>query len=121
MPNVYSRSPRTGTDAMDPKDCYDVNEFCVRHGISRATLYNLWNDGRGPRRMKVGAARSSPARPPKNGDASAKSTLPFTGEGSSTLSSASSGAGPRAQSTYEGLSMKARDERATRKTGKIQL
>ena len=40
---------------MDPKDCYDVNEFCVRHGISRATLYNLWNDGRGPRRMKVGS------------------------------------------------------------------
>lgn len=40
---------------MDTKDSYTITEFCARHGISRATLYNLWTDGTGPRRMKAGA------------------------------------------------------------------
>ena len=40
---------------MESKDAYEIVEFCLRHGISRATLYNLWRDGKGPRRMKVGA------------------------------------------------------------------
>ena len=39
---------------MNDKDAYSVNEFCLRHGISRATLYNLWTIGEGPRRMIVG-------------------------------------------------------------------
>ena len=34
-----------------------VDEFCRSHRISRATLYNLWKDGRGPVAMKVGARR----------------------------------------------------------------
>lgn len=30
-----------------------VSEFCSAHRISRATLYNMWRDGAGPRRMRV--------------------------------------------------------------------
>jgi hypothetical protein len=32
-----------------------VEEFCRDHRISRGTFYNLLNDGRGPRIMKVGS------------------------------------------------------------------
>jgi hypothetical protein len=32
---------------------FTVEEFCRAHRISRATVYNLWRDGNGPRRMKV--------------------------------------------------------------------
>jgi predicted DNA-binding transcriptional regulator AlpA len=37
------------------KDAYSIDEFCTRHGISRAKLYQEWEAGRGPRRMKVGS------------------------------------------------------------------
>lgn len=36
-------------------DAFTVDHFCRSHGISRAFLYKLWQDGRGPRPMKVGA------------------------------------------------------------------
>lgn len=41
----------------DDKDAYGVEEFCKRHGISRAYVYLLWKRGEGPRFMQVGARR----------------------------------------------------------------
>jgi hypothetical protein len=38
-------------------DAYGVDEFCKRHGISRAFLYLLWHRDEGPRFMQVGARR----------------------------------------------------------------
>jgi predicted DNA-binding transcriptional regulator AlpA len=31
-----------------------VEDFCRDHGISRTHLYQLWKDGKGPRRMALG-------------------------------------------------------------------
>jgi hypothetical protein len=39
------------------RDAYGVEEFCKRHGISRAYLYLLWRRQEGPRFMQVGARR----------------------------------------------------------------
>jgi hypothetical protein len=39
------------------KDAYGVDEFCGRHGISRAYIYLLWKRGDGPTYMQVGARR----------------------------------------------------------------
>ena len=39
------------------RDAYGVDEFCARHGISRAYLYLLWKRDQGPRFMQVGARR----------------------------------------------------------------
>jgi hypothetical protein len=39
------------------QDAAGVEEFCRRHGISRAYLYLLWRRGEGPRYMQVGARR----------------------------------------------------------------
>ncbi|MBZ9748310.1 helix-turn-helix domain-containing protein [Mesorhizobium sp. CO1-1-7] len=36
-------------------EAYSIPEFCAAHRISRATFYNLVNDGHAPRTMKVGA------------------------------------------------------------------
>jgi predicted DNA-binding transcriptional regulator AlpA len=33
---------------------FSVPAFCEAHGISRGYLYQLWSEGAGPRRMKVG-------------------------------------------------------------------
>ena len=33
-------------------DC--IQEFCAAHGISRSLLFQLWREGRGPRRMVIG-------------------------------------------------------------------
>lgn len=33
---------------------YSVPAFCEAHGISRGYLYQLWTEGRGPRRTKLG-------------------------------------------------------------------
>ena len=41
------------TRHLDPPT-YSVNAFCEAHHISRAYLYRLWNEGRGPRRTKIG-------------------------------------------------------------------
>lgn len=32
---------------------YTVAEFCAAHRISRSKLYELWQEGRGPRKMRV--------------------------------------------------------------------
>jgi hypothetical protein len=34
---------------------YSVDEYCDVYNFCRATLYNRWREGGGPRRMKVGA------------------------------------------------------------------
>ena len=39
------------------EDAYDVDEFASRHRISRATVYNLWKRGLGPKYMQVGSRR----------------------------------------------------------------
>ncbi len=39
------------------RDSYSVENFCSRHGISRAYLYLLWRRGEGPAYMQVGARR----------------------------------------------------------------
>lgn len=39
------------------KQAYSVDEFCESHGICRATAYNLWRQGIGPRFMLVGKRR----------------------------------------------------------------
>lgn len=33
---------------------YNVTAFCRAHDISRGYLYQLWSEGRGPRRTKLG-------------------------------------------------------------------
>jgi hypothetical protein len=33
---------------------YSVAEFCNAHDISRAKLYQLWDEGAGPRVMRIG-------------------------------------------------------------------
>jgi len=38
---------------IDPP-AYSIPQFCDAHHISRAYLYQLWNEGRGPRRTKLG-------------------------------------------------------------------
>ncbi|RWN95178.1 MAG: AlpA family phage regulatory protein [Mesorhizobium sp.] len=35
-------------------EAYSIPEFCAAHRISRASFYNLINDGKAPRTMKVG-------------------------------------------------------------------
>ena len=36
---------------------FSVDEFCVAHNISRAFLYKIWRDGKGPRAMSVGSRK----------------------------------------------------------------
>ena len=43
----------TASPPLDPAT-YTVPGFCREHHISRSYLYRLWNEGRGPRRTKVG-------------------------------------------------------------------
>lgn len=43
----------TASRPLDPAT-YTVPGFCREHHISRSYLYRLWNEGRGPRRTKVG-------------------------------------------------------------------
>jgi hypothetical protein len=38
---------------------YTINEFCIAHRVSRTALYALWSAGAGPRRIQIGAGRSS--------------------------------------------------------------
>lgn len=37
-----------------PAGVFDVQEFLAFAHISRATLYDLWKEGRGPRQIKIG-------------------------------------------------------------------
>ena len=41
----------------ETKAAFSPDEFSTRNGISRATLYNLWKRGDGPRFMRIGARR----------------------------------------------------------------
>jgi hypothetical protein len=41
------------TTVQDPP-LYNVSAFCEAHDISRGYLYQLWTEGRGPRRTKLG-------------------------------------------------------------------
>lgn len=41
------------TTVQDPP-LYNVPAFCEAHDISRGYLYQLWSEGRGPRRTKLG-------------------------------------------------------------------
>lgn len=43
----------TAPRPLDPP-AYTVARFCEQHHISRSYLYELWRDGRGPRRTKLG-------------------------------------------------------------------
>jgi excisionase family DNA binding protein len=36
-------------------DAHSVSDFCQRHGLSRATFYNLMKRGEAPATMKVGS------------------------------------------------------------------
>jgi len=36
---------------------YSLDEFCTRNNISRRTLYNLWDQGIGPRTIKLAGRR----------------------------------------------------------------
>lgn len=36
-------------------DAYSIDEFCKRHGISRAKYYLLRGENRTPREMKIGS------------------------------------------------------------------
>ena len=35
------------------REAFTVAEFARAYRLSRATLYNLWKDGEGPKRMRV--------------------------------------------------------------------
>jgi predicted DNA-binding transcriptional regulator AlpA len=39
------------------REAYSIEEFCLAHGFSRATFYNLLADGKGPAVMRVGKRR----------------------------------------------------------------
>lgn len=43
----------TAANSPDPA-AYTVSSFCEEHHISRSYLYQLWSEGRGPRRTKLG-------------------------------------------------------------------
>lgn len=43
----------TDSTTRDPAT-YTVSSFCQEHNISRSYLYELWSEGRGPRRTKLG-------------------------------------------------------------------
>jgi len=40
-----------------PRTAFSIDEFCMRNGISRGTIYNYWKAGVGPRFMKVRSRR----------------------------------------------------------------
>ena len=42
---------------MDECAAFSIDEFCRAHRVSRATLYNLWKAGRGPRFIKLAQRR----------------------------------------------------------------
>jgi hypothetical protein len=39
------------------REVFSVDEFCVAHNISRAFLYKIWRDGKGPKAMSVGSRK----------------------------------------------------------------
>lgn len=47
--------PQPTSSISSSEKLLTISDFCSRNLISRAGLYNLWSNGKGPRRMKVGA------------------------------------------------------------------
>jgi len=44
--------------AVSPEVCaFTVPEFCEAHRISKALLYSLWNEGKGPKSLVLNARR----------------------------------------------------------------
>lgn len=41
------------TERQIPKLALSITEFCIAHGISEKTFYNLRNAGQGPKEMHV--------------------------------------------------------------------
>jgi hypothetical protein len=39
------------------RSAFTIDEFCVSHRLSRATLYSLWEAGTGPRLMDTGTTK----------------------------------------------------------------
>ena len=54
MESKRKRNRRTKIAAQIPALAYSVPEFCAAHRISRALLYIMLRDGRGPRIFKAG-------------------------------------------------------------------
>jgi hypothetical protein len=48
---------RSEANMVIEQDAFGIEDFCKRHGFSRAYLYLLWRRGEGPRFMQVGARR----------------------------------------------------------------
>jgi predicted DNA-binding transcriptional regulator AlpA len=48
-----NKADNRASHPLDPPT-YTVPSFCEAHGISRGFLYQLWSEGRGPRRTKLG-------------------------------------------------------------------
>jgi hypothetical protein len=40
-------------NAASERDAFTIDEFCVRHGISRGTYYNLKDIGKAPTEMRA--------------------------------------------------------------------
>lgn len=45
------------TSNSTPAEAFSIAEFCAAHRISRATFYNLLEDGLAPTLMKIGRRR----------------------------------------------------------------
>jgi hypothetical protein len=41
--------------SLDELDAYSINQFCVKHGICRASYYNLKTVGKAPKEMRIGS------------------------------------------------------------------
>jgi hypothetical protein len=42
---------------MKQDSSYRISEFCAAERISRAMLYRMWNEGKGPRFFFIGSSR----------------------------------------------------------------
>lgn len=51
---MYRTTASTRPQTVTDPPTYTVDAFCEAHHISRAYLYQLWNEGLGPRRTKLG-------------------------------------------------------------------
>ena len=39
---------------LGQRAAYDITEFCAAYRVSRAKLYQLWKEGTGPHRKRIG-------------------------------------------------------------------
>ena len=52
MPAVATRQSSKPRPAGEPQ-AFTVDEFAEAYRISRATVYNMWKSGKGPKQMRV--------------------------------------------------------------------